>query len=95
MHLSGMNSDWSFHEIRSAIKTGRGPDRRRKEAHKKGSFQLELGLAYTEFAKKVCPRLRDSACWRSGEITQPKTNFFGQLCMYIVKAPEPVVDCLF
>ena len=35
----------------------------------------------TELAKKVCPcRLRDSACWRSGEITQPRTNFFGQLC---------------
>ena len=25
--------------------------------------------------KKGCPRLRDSACWRSGEITQPRTNF--------------------
>ena len=35
---------------------------------------------YTELAKKVCPRLRDSTCWRSGEITQPRTNFFGQLC---------------
>ena len=31
-------------------------------------------------AKKVCPRLHDSACWRSGEITQPRTNFLGQLC---------------
>ena len=35
----------------------------------------------TELAKKVCPRLRDSACWHSEEITQPWTNFFGQLCM--------------
>ena len=34
----------------------------------------------TELAKKVCPRLRDSACWRSGETTQPMTHFFGQLC---------------
>ena len=34
----------------------------------------------TELAKKVRHRLRDSACWRSGEITQPRTNFFGQLC---------------
>ena len=33
----------------------------------------------TELAKKVSPGLRDSACWRSGEITQPRTNFFGQL----------------
>ena len=32
------------------------------------------------FAKKVCPRLRYSACWRSGEITQPRTHCFGQLC---------------
>ena len=31
-------------------------------------------------AKKVCPRLRDSACWRSVEITQPSINFFAQLC---------------
>ena len=31
-------------------------------------------------AKKVCSRLRDSACWRSGEITQPRTNSFGQSC---------------
>ena len=36
----------------------------------------------TELAKKECPRLRDSACWRSGEITQPRTHFFGQLCTY-------------
>ena len=28
----------------------------------------------------VYPRLRDSARWRSGELTQPRTNFFGQLC---------------
>ena len=34
----------------------------------------------TELAKKVCPRLHDSACWHSGEITQPRTNFFVQLC---------------
>ena len=27
------------------------------------------------FGQKVCPMLRDSACWRSGEITQPRTNF--------------------
>ena len=36
---------------------------------------------FTELAKKVSPRLRDSACWRSAEITQPRTHFFGQLCM--------------
>ena len=35
----------------------------------------------TELAKQVCHRLRDSACRRSGEITQPRTNFFGQLCI--------------
>ena len=35
----------------------------------------------TEMAKKVCPRLCDSACWRSGEFTQPRTHFFDQLCM--------------
>ena len=38
--------------------------------------------ACTELAKTVCPRLRDSAYWRSGEITQPRTHFFAQLCMY-------------
>ena len=26
-------------------------------------------------AKKVCPRLRDSASSRGGELTQPKTHF--------------------
>ena len=26
--------------------------------------------------------MRDSAFWRSGEITQPRTHFFGQLCIY-------------
>ena len=31
--------------------------------------------------KKKRPRLRDSACWRSGEITQPRKKFFGLLCM--------------
>ena len=34
----------------------------------------------TELAKKGCPSLHDSACWCSGEITQPRANFFGQLC---------------
>ena len=38
------------------------------------------GSRITELAKKVCPWLRDSACWRSGEITQPRTTVFGQLC---------------
>ena len=33
----------------------------------KGDFRLSL----TGLPNKVCPRLRDSACWRSGEITQP------------------------
>ena len=28
--------------------------------------------------------LRDSACWGSGAITQPRTNFFGQLCTVAV-----------
>ena len=39
---------------------------------------------YTELAKRVCPRLRDSACWRSGDITQPMTNFFGQLYTFLL-----------
>ena len=42
------------------------------------------GATHTELAKKVCPGLHDSACWRSGEITQLRTNFFGQLCTYCV-----------
>ena len=33
------------------------------------------GKDATELVKKVCPRLRDSACWRRGEITQPRTIF--------------------
>ena len=28
----------------------------------------------TGLPNKVCPRLRDSACWRSGEITQPRPS---------------------
>ena len=34
----------------------------------------------TELAKKVCPRLPDLATAPAGGITQPSTNFFGQLC---------------
>ena len=41
------------------------------------------GMRFTELANKVCPRLCDSASWRSGEITQPRTNFFGQLCIKV------------
>ena len=36
----------------------------------------------TELAKKDCPRWRDSACWRCGEITQPRTYFFDHLCTW-------------
>ena len=35
---------------------------------------------HTELDKKVCPRLRDLATAPAGRITQPRTNFFGQLC---------------
>ena len=34
----------------------------------------------TELAKKVCPRLRDLATAPADGITQPRINFFGQLC---------------
>ena len=34
----------------------------------------------TGLPNKVCPRLRDSACWRSGEITQPRTRFIREPC---------------
>ena len=30
---------------------------------------------------KVCPRLRDSACWRCGEITQPRKSLIREPCM--------------
>ena len=40
---------------------------------------------YTELAKKVCPRLRDSACWRSGEITQPRTNVLANSVLFVRK----------
>ena len=33
-------------------------------------------------AKKMCPRLRDSASGRGGDFTQPRTNFFGHLCTF-------------
>ena len=45
------------------------------------NVRCQFDIQSTELAKKVCPRLRDSACWRGAEITQPRTNFFGQLCM--------------
>ena len=46
--------------------------------------RLDYGLALMgmgdselqSWPKKNCPRLRDSACWRRGEITQHRTNFF-------------------
>ena len=38
-------------------------------------MKIKVVLGSTELAKKVCPGLHDSACWRSGEITQPRTNF--------------------
>ena len=41
-------------------------------------FSWHVNDNHTELAKKVCPRLRDSACLRSGEITQSRTHFFGQ-----------------
>ena len=34
----------------------------------------------TGLPNKVCPRLRDSACWRSGEITQPRTSLIREPC---------------
>ena len=38
-----------------------------------GQYVLAISCGPTELAKKVCPRLRDSACWC-------RTNFFGKLC---------------
>ena len=47
-------------------------------------------LVFTVLAKKVCPRLCDSAShW--GEFTQPRTHFFGHLCIQInVRIVDPV-----
>ena len=36
--------------------------------------------SHTGLPNKVCPRLRDSACWRSGEITQPRTSLIREPC---------------
>ena len=36
----------------------------------------------TGLSNKVCPRLRDSVCWHSGEITQPRTSLIREPCMY-------------
>ena len=35
---------------------------------------------HTGLPNKVCPRLRDSACWSSGEITQPRTSLIREPC---------------
>ena len=40
-----------------------------------------MGQVSTEMAKKVCLRFRELAPTVRGGITQPRTNFFGQLCM--------------
>ena len=37
-------------------------------------------MGCTGLPNKVCPRLRDSACWRSGEITQPRTSLIRGPC---------------
>ena len=52
----------------------------------KGDFRLSL----TGLPNKVCPRLRDSACWRSGEITQPRTSLIREPC----KDHRPSWDCI-
>ena len=48
---------------------------------RKREREKERVTTNTELSKKVCPRLRDLATAPAGGITQPKTNFFGQLCM--------------
>ena len=35
----------------------------------------------TGLPNKVCPRLHDSACRRSGEITQPRTSLIRKPCI--------------
>ena len=37
----------------------------------------------TGLPNKVCPRLRDSACWCSGKITQPRTSLIREPCMVL------------
>ena len=43
-------------------------------------FTHFLTQKYTGLPNKVCPRLRDSACWCSGEITQPRTSLIREPC---------------
>ena len=45
--------------------------------------------ARTECAKNVCPRLRDLATAPAGNITQPRTHFFGQLCISCLESGMP------
>ena len=40
------------------------------------NLKKEFGIYAQSWLKKVCPRLRDFASWRSGKITQPRTHFF-------------------
>ena len=44
------------------------------------NYCIILCYRFTGLPNKVCPRLRDSACWRSGEITQPRTSLIGEPC---------------
>ena len=51
------------------------------------SLTVVLMDTFTGLPNKVRPRLRDSACWRSGEITQPRTSLIrepGTLLDYVV-----------
>ena len=43
-------------------------------------FLSAIKHSFTGVPNKVCPRLRDSACWRSGEITQPRTSLIREPC---------------
>ena len=43
--------------------------------------QPTTAVLSTGLPNKVCPRLRDSACWRSGEITQPRTSLIWEPCI--------------
>ena len=52
-------------------------------------------LDCTELAKRVCPRLRDLGTAPAGGITQPRTNFIGQLCILrCVLGADDVDDAL-
>ena len=91
----GVKTIWIWHAGKSDDTTSNTTDFANNYPSGLALGALRWGrVACTESLNKAFPRLRDSASWRGGELTEPRKILFEGLCMVLVILIQIVANLL-